>query len=186
MHVLMLPCMYVAMIRRRAEYEQGHSGHSRQGHSGHSRTNFARFNRTIANPVTRLFAGWVPPFAVVRHRGRVTGSGYATPVWAFTTRDGLVFALLYGKASEWAKNVLVADEVRVMRRGKSRAYALPRLLAADEGLGLVPAILRPPLRVFRVRDFLCVSASPPSTTEPERRNSSAGDAAREGLGTRDH
>jgi len=28
MHVLMLPCMYVAMIHRREEYEQDHSGHS--------------------------------------------------------------------------------------------------------------------------------------------------------------
>jgi hypothetical protein len=27
MHVLMLPCMYVAMVRRREEYEQGHSKH---------------------------------------------------------------------------------------------------------------------------------------------------------------
>lgn len=27
MHVLMLPCMYVAMVRRRADYEQDHRGH---------------------------------------------------------------------------------------------------------------------------------------------------------------
>jgi flagellar biosynthetic protein FliP len=27
MHILMLPCMYVAMVRRREEYEQGHSRH---------------------------------------------------------------------------------------------------------------------------------------------------------------
>jgi hypothetical protein len=34
MHVLMLPCMYVAMVHRRGEYEQDHSGHGRQGHLG--------------------------------------------------------------------------------------------------------------------------------------------------------
>jgi deazaflavin-dependent oxidoreductase (nitroreductase family) len=172
MHVLMLPCMYVALIHRREEYEQDHSRHGRQAHSGHRRRIFARFNRSVANPVTRRFAGWVPPFAVVRHRGRVSGRRYATPVWAFATRDGLVFALLYGTVSDWAKNVLAADEARIMRRGRTNAYRHPRLLAAPDGLRLVPAILRPPLRLFGVHDFLCVSRFPSSIDEPERRNSS--------------
>jgi flagellar biosynthetic protein FliP len=157
MHVLMLPCMYLAMIHRREEYEQGHAGHGSHGHSGHRGRIFARFNRRIANPVTRHFAGWVRPFAVVRHRGRMSGRAYATPVWAFATRDGLVFALLYGSASDWAKNVLASDGVSVMRHGKTEEYGRPQLIAGDDGLRLVPAILRPPLRLFRVRDFLRVS-----------------------------
>jgi deazaflavin-dependent oxidoreductase (nitroreductase family) len=177
MHVLMLPCMYLAMIHRREEYEQGHSWHRSQGHSTHRGRIFARFNRIVANPVTRLFAGWLPPFAVVKHRGRVSGRGYATPVWAFATRDGLVFALLYGRVSDWAKNVLAADEVKVVRRGESRAYALPRLVRANEGQRMVPAILRPPLRVFGVNDFLRVSVSPPATHEPEEQNLSTTSSA---------
>lgn len=180
MHVLMLPCMYVAMIHRREEYEQDHSGHDRQAHAGRSRRSFARFNRSVANPVIRPFAGWVPPFAVVRHRGRVSGRGYATPVWAFATRDGLVFALLYGSISDWAKNVLAADEASVMRHGKTARYGEPQLIAGHDGMRLVPAILRPPLRLFGVRDFLSVSTSPASTTKPMRQTSSDVDAAREG------
>jgi hypothetical protein len=160
MHLLMLPCMYLAMIHRREEYEQGHTGHGRQGHSAHRGRIFARFNRSVANPVTRLFAGRVPPFAVVRHRGRVSGRGYATPVWAFATRDGLVFALLYGRVSDWAKNVLAADGASVIRHGQIDEYGQPQLIAGNDGLRLVPAILRPPLRLFRVRDFLRVSLSP--------------------------
>lgn len=181
MHVLMLPCMYLAMIHRREEYEQDHSGHGRQAHAGRSRRIFARFNRSIANPVTRRFAGWVPPFAVVRHRGRVSGRGYATPVWAFATRDGLVFALLYGSVSDWAKNVLAADGASVMRHGKTDEYGQPQLIAGNDGLRLVPAILRPPLRLFGVHDFLSVTASPPSTTTPERRESSDITTRLEGL-----
>jgi hypothetical protein len=181
MHVLMLPCMYVAMIHRRGEYEQDHSGHGRQAHAGRSRRIFARFNRSVANPVTRLFAGWVPPFAVVRHRGRVSGRGYATPVWAFATRDGLVFALLYGQVSDWAKNVLAADGASVMRHGKIAGYGQPQMIVGNDGLRLVPAILRPPLRLFGVHDFLSVSASPPPTTKPVRRTSSGVDVARDGL-----
>jgi hypothetical protein len=70
--------------------------------------------------------------------------------------------LLYGSVSDWAKNVLAADEVKVTRRGKPRAYAQPQLLGAADGLWLVPAILRPPLRLFGVRDFLSVSRFPSS------------------------
>jgi deazaflavin-dependent oxidoreductase (nitroreductase family) len=177
MHVLMLPCMYLAMIHRREEYEQGHSGHGSQGHSTHRGRIFARFNRSVANPVTRLFAGWFPPFALVKHRGRVSGRGYATPVWAFATRDGLVFALLYGRVSDWAMNVLSADEVKVVRRRESRPYGLPRLVRANEGLRLVPAILRPPLRLFGVRDFLLVSASLPAVHGPDKQKLSTTSAA---------
>ena len=56
----------------------------------------------------RLVAGRLSPFAVVSHRGRVTGHDYATPVWAFGTGDGVVLALLYGAASDWVRNVLAA------------------------------------------------------------------------------
>lgn len=151
---MMLPCMFVAMLHRREEYGQDHRAH----HPVHRRRTFATFNRSVANPVTRLFAGRLPPFAVVRHRGRASGRRYATPVLAFPTGDGLVFALLYGKVSDWVKNALVADEVDVIRRGETLAYELPRLLAATDGLRLLPPILRPLVRLFRVRDVLLVSA----------------------------
>jgi flagellar biosynthetic protein FliP len=166
MHVLMLPCMYLAMIHRREEYEQGHAGHGSQGSQGssaHRGRIFARFNRSVANPVTRLFAGRVPPFALVKHRGRVSGRGYATPVLAFATRDGLVFALLYGRVSDWALNVLAADGASVKRHGRTDEYGQPRLIPGNDGLRLLPAPLRPPLRLFRVRDFLSVSLLPQGT-----------------------
>jgi deazaflavin-dependent oxidoreductase (nitroreductase family) len=120
---------------------------------------FARFNRKVANPVMRLVAGWLPPFAIVSHRGRVTGRDYATPVWAFGTRDGLVFALLYGANSDWARNVLAAGRAQVTRFGTAREYAQPRVVGGEEGLRLVPAVVRGPVRLFRVRDFLRVTGS---------------------------
>jgi deazaflavin-dependent oxidoreductase (nitroreductase family) len=151
MHVLMLPSMYVAMMYRRSEYERDHPKH-------HGRT-LARFNRRIANPVTRHFAGRVPPFSLVRHRGRVSGNPYTTPAWAFSTQDGVVFALLYGDISDWPRNVLASREVEVVRSGATRTYERPRLVSADEGLRLIPRSLRPLFRVLRVRHFLRMSAS---------------------------
>lgn len=121
---------------------------------------FARFNRAVANPLTRLFAGWLPPFAIVSHRGRVSGGAYSTPVLAFGTQDGLVFALPYGASSDWVKNVLVAGQLEVRRLGKGSEYVQPRLVEATEGQRLVPAILRVPFWLLRVRHFLRVTASP--------------------------
>jgi deazaflavin-dependent oxidoreductase (nitroreductase family) len=122
---------------------------------------FARFNRKIANPLMRLIAGWLPPFAIVSHRGRVTGRAYSTPVWAFGTRDGLVFALLYGAASDWVRNVLLAGRAEVRRSGRVRRYEKPRLVGTDEGMRLIPTFFRVLIRLCRTRHFLRLTASHP-------------------------
>jgi deazaflavin-dependent oxidoreductase (nitroreductase family) len=109
----------------------------------------------------RLAAGRLPPFAIVNHHGRVTGRDYATPVWAFGTRDGLVFALLYGANSDWVRNVLAAGHAEVRRRGAAREYTHPRLVAGEEASRLIPAIARIAVRLFRTRDFLRVTESHP-------------------------
>jgi deazaflavin-dependent oxidoreductase (nitroreductase family) len=121
---------------------------------------FARFNRRIANPVMRLFAGRLPPFAIVTHPGRVSGRVYATPVWAFGTHDGLVIALLYGARSDWVQNVVAADHAQVKRFGTTREYTQPRL-PGDVGMRLIPAIARVPFRLLRTRDFLCLTEGRP-------------------------
>jgi deazaflavin-dependent oxidoreductase (nitroreductase family) len=126
----------------------------------------ARFNRNVANPVMRLVAGRLPPFAIVSHRGRVTGRAYATPLWAFGTRDGLVVALLYGANSDWVRNVLVAGRAEVKRFGAARDYAQPRLVGREEGLRLIPAVARVPVRLFQTHDFLRVTAL--HASEPRR------------------
>ena len=121
----------------------------------------ARFNRRFANPVVRLVAGWLPPLAIIRHRGRRTGRAFATPVLAFGTPDGLVVGVLYGGVSDWVRNVRVAGGAQVKRRGVLRDYRHARLVSRDEGLPLVPVLLRGPFRVLGVRSFLELTAMSP-------------------------
>jgi len=121
----------------------------------------ARFNGNFANPVVCLVAGWLPPLAIIRHRGRRTGRDFATPVLAFGTPDGLVVGVLYGMASDWVRNVRVAGSAQVQRRGAVREYRQVRLVSRDEGLHLVPVLLRGPFRALGVRDFLELSVMPP-------------------------
>ena len=68
----------------------------------------ARFNRRVTNPVLRHVASWAPGFAVVHHVGRRSGHAYRTPVNVFKRDGRYVFALTYGKDSDWVRNVLAA------------------------------------------------------------------------------
>src|SRR6266542_2693201 len=84
-----------------------------------------RFNKYVTNPLARLVAGWLPPFAVVVHRGRVSGRVYRTPVAAFRSRDGLVVALTYGAGADWVRNVLKDEGCTVRMLGRVREATGP-------------------------------------------------------------
>ena len=45
------------------------------------------FTTRIVNPVTRLFAGWLPGFAIISYRGRKSGRRYRTPMNVFKRGD---------------------------------------------------------------------------------------------------
>ena len=161
------PLMLGVMLFRPRLYA-AHHAHDRAGqHGGHhpdggnaARRNgpaarsMARFNRRYANPVVRRLAGSLGPLTLVSHHGRRTGREYATPVMSFTTDDGLVIGVVYGSSSDWVHNVLASSRAEVKRRGQSRQYQGARLVERDEGLQLVPTLVRGPFRVLGVHHFI--------------------------------
>ena len=120
----------------------------------------ARFNRYVTNPVVRTFAGRVRPFAVVLHQGRKSGRQYRTPVWAFRAGNAYVIPLTYGADSEWVDNVLAARGCGFRRLGLVEELTDPRIVRGAEGLAMVPAIVRGPLRALGVSEFLRLSNRP--------------------------
>jgi deazaflavin-dependent oxidoreductase (nitroreductase family) len=114
----------------------------------------ARFNRAVTNPVARVIAGWLPPFAIVTHRGRASGTVYRTPVFAFRTRGGLAVALTYGADTDWVENVLTAGDAVVERLGGRYRYTAPRIVRGEAGMRMMPWLVRAPLRLFGVTEFL--------------------------------
>ena len=110
----------------------------------------ARFNRRVTNPVMGAFAGRLPLFAIVEHRGRRSGRGYRTPVWAFRVDDGFVIALTYGAERDWVKNVRAQGGCTLVRSGCRIPTAAPRVVGEDEGRQHMPALLRPVLRLRSV------------------------------------
>jgi deazaflavin-dependent oxidoreductase (nitroreductase family) len=88
----------------------------------------ARFNRLVTNPIQGTYAWLLPPWAVICHRGRRSGTAYRTPVLA-VTRDGvLAVAVMYGEQSDWVRNVL-AGGGQVVRAGRTYELREPRLVS---------------------------------------------------------
>jgi hypothetical protein len=80
-------------------------------------------------------------------------------VLAFRVDDGYVVALFYGADRDWVRNVLAADSCTLERSGRRVQLAGPRMLDVSEGMALVPALMRPSLRLLRVTRVLRLSAT---------------------------
>lgn len=106
----------------------------------------ARINRYVTNPIMGTWAPYLPPWAVLEHRGRKSGTTYRTVIFAFLRGDTVVVALTYGE-TDWLRNVLAAGEARLTRRGRSHVIRSPRVVMADDAAEL-PAGTRWTARVF--------------------------------------
>ncbi|ORA19639.1 nitroreductase family deazaflavin-dependent oxidoreductase [Mycobacterium arosiense] len=96
----------------------------------------ARFNRHVTNPIQRMWAGWLPGFAIVEHVGRRSGKPYRTPVNSFLTsvdgKPGVAIPLAYGPDRDWLKNIEAAGGARLRRSAKTFGIAGPRVVSKTE------------------------------------------------------
>jgi deazaflavin-dependent oxidoreductase (nitroreductase family) len=90
-------------------------------------------NKRVVNPVQRLWAPWLPPWALIVHTGRRTGIERRTPVMAFGSGDVLHVVLLYGARTQWIRN-LEAGGGSIVRAGRRRAITGTRVVRDAAGL----------------------------------------------------
>jgi deazaflavin-dependent oxidoreductase (nitroreductase family) len=122
----------------------------------------ARFNRLGPNRVIGMVAGRrLSPVALVVHRGRRSGRPYRTPVLPLPLGDGFLVSLPYGARRDWVRNVLAAGGATMRRGGRSLVLTDPRLLDAAAAAPLLPAALRPALRLAPRIRFLRLSPGGP-------------------------
>ncbi len=88
----------------------------------------ARFNKAINNPIQRQYAWLLPPWAIIVHPGRRSGTVYRTPVDAFRKGDTLAVVVLYGERSDWIRNLLAAGGGQVVRGGRTYEFINPRVV----------------------------------------------------------
>jgi deazaflavin-dependent oxidoreductase (nitroreductase family) len=119
----------------------------------------ARANRIGINQVTRHFAGRVPPFAMLLHRGRRSGREYRTPIMTFRCGDTLIIALTYGPDTDWVRNLRVAGGGALLYRGERYELREPTVIDTARAAPCLPPLVRAALRVMRVGDFLQVRAA---------------------------
>jgi deazaflavin-dependent oxidoreductase (nitroreductase family) len=112
-----------------------------------------RVNRAITNPLINLFAGILPPQAIVHHVGRRSGRHYRTPVIAFPTGRGYVTPLPYGTDTDWCLNVLQARHCTLERAGQRIDLDNPRVVKAA-AVKFFPALLQPLLRFANLPGYL--------------------------------
>ena len=88
-----------------------------------------RLQRAIINPRQMRSAGTPGAYAsVIRHRGRVSGRSYETPVGAVAVDDGFVIALVYGSRTNWLQNVLAAGPPPSSTKGRTYAVDQPEIV----------------------------------------------------------
>ena len=116
----------------------------------------AHFNRHVTNRLTRPIAARAPGFAIVTHVGRRSGRRYRTPVNLFRHRHRYVFALTYGKDSDWVRNVVAAGGCTIETRGQTVELTAPELFT-DPTRAAVPMPARWVLGLINVDDFLALT-----------------------------
>jgi deazaflavin-dependent oxidoreductase (nitroreductase family) len=101
-------------------------------------------------PVAGALAGrrWMPLWAIIHHRGRRSGTGYATPIAVIPTLDPsiILIGLPWGADTNWAQNVVAAGSARLTWRGREHAVVTPRIVEES-----VAADLAKPFARFIVR-----------------------------------
>ena len=119
----------------------------------------AKFNKHVTNRFFLIFAGRLSPFAIVEHVGRRSGRSYRTPILAFPTEAGFVFALTYGRDVDWVRNLLAADGGTLRRKGEDVPIHGVRVVGYGEVEHLFPSWIKRSLARISLEDCMLVEAN---------------------------
>jgi deazaflavin-dependent oxidoreductase (nitroreductase family) len=109
----------------------------------------------VVNPwVLRLAGRPGMPIAMIHHQGRRSGRPYTTPVIAVPTAGGFIISLPYGSGTDWCRNALAAGATTIRWHGVEHPVTGAEVVGVADALPLIPARLRPVLRLLRLRQFL--------------------------------
>jgi len=120
----------------------------------------ARTNRYWINPIARTVGARIPPFLLLHHVGRKSGTPYTTPVWAFRQPDGFLIVLTYGPRTDWLQNLQVAGTCTATYRGETWRLANPEVRHGDPTRQPLPWLVVRFVRMIGVEDILYVTATP--------------------------
>lgn len=116
-----------------------------------------KMNRSLTNRMVMKKAGQPGSNAsVVRHKGRVSGASYETPVAVAVTDNGFAVPLPYGERPDWLKNLVAAGGGEVVHQGEIYAIDHPELVGADRAEDFFGPKERRTNRLYGLDRFLLV------------------------------
>ena len=102
-----------------------------------------QFNKVAVRLAGRRF---LPLWALLRHRGRKSGKGYAIPVAPIPTDTTFVIALPWGRETDWVRNVRAAGGCSIRWKGVEYDCTDPTFVdqevAAATARGLTRRVVR--------------------------------------------
>lgn len=108
-------------------------------------------NKQIFNPLTlRKEHNW----ALITHNGRKTGKSYTTPVEAIRVPGGVAVFLMYGRNTDWAKNLLATGSGVILMEGKPFGLSDPRIVQLADIKDEFPPNLKQPPSLLRVKELI--------------------------------
>jgi deazaflavin-dependent oxidoreductase (nitroreductase family) len=71
---------------------------------------------------------WFPLWAVLHHRGRKSGTEYATPIVARRIDSGFIIPIPFGQKTQWVRNVLAAGGATLRWKGVDHHLVDPQVI----------------------------------------------------------
>jgi deazaflavin-dependent oxidoreductase (nitroreductase family) len=122
----------------------------------------AHVNKRTFNKLT-LRRGASP---VLIHTGRRSGRTLFTPLDAIPVERGYIFFVIYGRRSDWVRNVLAAGSAQLSIDGKTIDLTAPRLIPRNDARPLLPPGTSEPPDILRVSEYLRMDVASGGDTEP--------------------
>lgn len=112
------------------------------------------FNKRFLNHITIQIAGASHSLvALVEHTGRKSGKLYRTPIMVQPVESGFMFALTYGPAVDWYRNVQAAGRCTLHWKGGKYELAEPQAVTPEAGFQAFPPPQRWVLKAMHIDHF---------------------------------
>ncbi|GMQ99071.1 MAG: hypothetical protein BMS9Abin17_1621 [Acidimicrobiia bacterium] len=116
----------------------------------------AQVNKRMFNP-RELRKGIRP---VLTHVGRSSGDTHQTPLDAHPVEGGYMFIVMYGRTSDWVRNVLASGDAMLRVDGNEYALVSPRIVPKEAALALMSVDTKAPADFLNVTDYLQMDIRP--------------------------
>jgi len=122
----------------------------------------------LINPLILLIAGrrWMPILGVLRHRGRVSGRMYATPLGMRPLGNSFVMPRTFGENAAWYRNVLAAGWCVVTYKGRDYTLVGPEVVDYASAAPAFPRYELAQFRLVGINEYLRLKQAPAGWSQP--------------------